>query len=153
MSELSEALENKITVFEDDKERIEDEKERIDEKIILLRELLGLEADEDLAVTPKSKKKRAGRPKGAKNKKIIPSKHAPKDALYEEAMEQVAKLEGGGTSDELQKRRTASFNPTARPQNTPANVRAGTKKAVDAMRKRGPTSDATISVDESDLDD
>lgn len=147
MSELSEALENKITV-------LEDEKERIDEKITLLQELLELEDDEDPASTPKSKKKRAGRPKGAKNKKTTPSKHAPKDDLYEEAMAQVAKLEGGGTSDELQKRRTANFNPTARPKNsTPSNVHAGTKRAVDAARKSGPTSDATISVDESDLDD
>lgn len=147
MSELSEALENKITV-------LEDEKERIDEKILLLQELLELEAGEDLAVTPKSRKKRTGRPKGSKNKKTTPSKHAPKDDLYEEAMAQVAKLEGGGTSAELQKRRTSNFNPAARPHNrTPSNVHAGTKKDVDAARKRGPTSDATISVDESDLDD
>lgn len=148
MTNFTEALQEKI-------DELEDEKERIDEKIDLLRELMSNEEVSDHHKRPKKVKARrsSGRPKGSKNKKIVESKHAPKDELYAEAMKQVAKLEDGGTSVELQQQRTASFNPTPRSQNrTPSNVHAGTKKDVNAARELVPGSNRTITIDENDLD-
>jgi len=147
MTNFTDALQEKI-------DELEDEKERIDEKIDLLRELMESETGKRGASAPARAKRKAGRPKGAKNKKTANSKHAPKDELYEEAMKNVEKLEEGGSSAELQKSRTASFNPTARPQRrTPPNVHAGTKQAVDDARSGAGKADATVSVDESDLED
>ncbi len=144
MTNLTDALQEKI-------DELEEEKERIDTKIELLQELLGIETDTEAPPTPK--KRRAGRPKGSKSrKKTATSKHAPEDDVYEEAMRQVAKLEGGGTSLELQKSRTTSFNPTTRPQRSkPSNVHAGTKEQVNEARSGGGKADARVSVDESDL--
>jgi len=148
MSNFEDALQEKI-------DELEEEKERIDTKIELLQELLGVETGAETTL-PAPKKRRAGRPKGAKNKKTkaAGTKHAPKDELYEEAMKQVAKLEEGVSSPELQKSRTASFNPTARPvRRTPPNVHAGTKQEVESARLGAGKADATVSVDESDLED
>ena len=146
MSNFEEALQAKI-------DEIEDSIARDQEKVDLLKELLEGEGSETTSPTPR--KRRAGRPKGIKNKKkVAGTKHAPKDDLYEEAMKNVEKLEGGGSSVELQKSRTASFNPTAKPQRrTPPNVHAGTKQAVDDARLGVGRADATVSVDESDLED
>lgn len=150
MTNFTEALQEKM-------DELEEEKERIDEKIELLQELMDGEGGKQAKRVGKAlaaKSRKAGRPKGAKNKKTAISKHAPKDELYDEAMQQVAKLDEGGTSPELQQKRIASFNPTARPHNrTPKNVHAGTKKTVDALREEVVPADTTISVDESDLDD
>jgi len=145
MSDFIAALQEKI-------DELEEQKGHLDDKIELLRELMESEGGKPVAKA--TAKRRAGRPKGSKNKKQGPSKHAVKDELYEEAVKQVAKLEGGGTSPELQKSRTASFNPTPRPlpQKAP-NVHAGTKQQVDEARMGKGRADATVSVDESDLED
>jgi hypothetical protein len=146
MTNFIDALQEKI----DD---LEDEKAHIDEKIDLLRELMEGETGKRGAAPPARAKRRAGRPKGAKNKKQAPSKHAVADDLYEEAMKNVEKLEDGGTSAELQASRTKSFNPAPRPLAPRApNVHAGTKKDVDEARL-GKKADATVSVDEADLED
>ena len=91
--------------------------------------------------------------KGSKNKKTVNSVHAPNDELYEEAMQQLARSEEGGTTPELQKKRTTSFNPQVRPVNRlPKNIVAGAGKAGPGQTV-GSKADANVSVDEADLGD
>jgi hypothetical protein len=147
MSDFIAALQEKI-------DELEEEKEHLDGKIDLLRELMESEGETPTSKAKAPAKRRAGRPKGAKNKKKTPSKHAVKDDLYEEAMKNVEKLEDGGTSVELQKSRTKSFNPAPRPLAPKArNVHAGTSEDPEVLRKGKGKADATVSVDESDLED
>jgi hypothetical protein len=149
MNYFTNALQEKI-------DELESDKDVIDAKIGLLLELLEAEGGKSSSTSP-APKRRSGRPKGSKNKKIpkkASTKHAPKDDLYDEAMKQVAKLEEGGTSAELQRSRISSFNPTPRPVPAkPPNVHAGTKDAVNQSRLAAGKVDAQVSVDEDDLAD
>jgi len=149
MTNFTEALQEKI-------DELEEEKERIDEKIDLLQELMDGEGGKQTKKAGKAlaaKSRKAGRPKGSKNKKKGESAHAPKDEIYEEAMKQLAKSEEGGTSKELQEKLTKRFNPTARPERSlGAGITAGTKKQVLEGQSTRKTN-ATVSVDESDLED
>jgi len=149
MTNFTEALQEKI-------DELEEEKERIDDKIDLLQELMDGEGGKQTKRVGKAlaaKSRKAGRPKGSKNKKKGESVHAPKDEIYEEAMKQLAKSEEGGTSKELQEKLTKRFNPMARPERSlGAGITAGTKKEVlEGQGKR--KTNATVSVDESDLED
>ena len=143
MTNFTDALQEKI-------DELEDEKERLDDKIELLRELMESETGKRGVVS----KRKAGRPKGSKNRgKKAASVHAPKDELYEEAMQQLAKREEGGTSPELQAKLTKQFNPTARAASKLGpGITAGTKKQVEEAAGQRK-SHATVSVDESDLED
>ncbi len=153
MTNFTDVLQEKIDELEEDKERLDEEKERIDEKIELLVELMEGEGDKKEAKAPA--KRKAGRPKGSKKKrgKKGMSAHAPKDELYEEAMKQLANSEEGATSKELQEKLTKNFNPTPRPERSlGAGIIAGTKKEVLEEQGKRKTH-ATVSVDESDLED
>ncbi len=141
MTNFVDALQEKI-------DELEAEKERIDTKIELLQELLDVETEEDTA-PPAPKKKRAGRPKGAKNrKKSAESKHAPEDDLYKQAMKELNSREGGGTSPELQEKLTRKFQADPRPTRELGHgITAGTKKQVEeAANKR--KSNATVSIED-----
>jgi len=147
MSDFIATLQEKIDEYEE-------AKEHLDDKIELLRELMESEGEKPTSKATAPAKRRAGRPKGTKNKKKAPSKHAVADDLYEEAMQNVEKLADGGTSAELQASRTKSFNPAPRPQAPKApNVHAGTREAVNEARMGKGKADATVSVDEADLED
>ncbi len=143
MTEFNEVLQKKI-------EDLEDEIDARETKIELLRELM--EGEDNTPVVKAPGKRKAGRPKGSKNKRSDKeSAHAPNDELYEEAMTQLSKSEEGGTTPELQKSRTASFNPQARPiTKLPKNIVAGAGKAGPGSTA-GSRADANVSVDESDL--
>jgi len=149
MTNFNEALQAKI-------EEYEDKIDVFETKIELLRELMEGEADDE--GTPPAKapgKRKAGRPKGSKKKRSKKgvSAHAPKDELYEEAMKQLANSEEGATSKELQEKLTKRFNPTPRPERSlGAGIIAGTKKEVLEEQGKRKTH-ATVSVDESDLED
>lgn len=155
MSDFIAALQAKIV-------DLEKEKSHVDDKIELLNELLEAELrceDQTSHPTPSPKKRRAGRPRGSRNKKSSKgkkdssSKHAVKDDLYDEAMTQVERLDGGGTSVELQQSRTRNFNPIPRAvTRTDSNVHAGTKQEVDAARQGSANADATISVNDDEDD-
>ena len=145
MTNFNDALQAKI-------EDLEDEIDVRETKIELLRDLM--EGEDNTPVVKAPGKRKAGRPKGSKNKRSNKeSAHAPRDELYEEAMTQLSKSEEGGTTPELQKSRTASFNPQARPvTKLPKNIVAGAGK-VGPGATTGSKSDANVSVDESDLGD
>ncbi len=133
---------------------LDKEKGHIEDKIELLNELLEAEFDEspDLTQAPSPKKKKTGRPKGAKNRKSkkSDSAHAPADDLYEEAMKQLSKREEGVTSPELQEKLTKKFNPVARPtRKLGPGIVAGTKKQVQETAGRRK-SDATVTADDED---
>ena len=151
MSDFIAALQEKIDEIEEAREAAVQE---FDTKLELLRELMESEGETPTSKAKAPTKRRSGRPKGAKSKKQAPSKHAVRDDLYEEAMKNVEKLEEGATSAELQASRTKSFNPSPRalPPKAP-NVHAGTREAVNEVRMGKDKADATVSVDESDLED
>ena len=148
MTNFTDALLEKI-------DELESEKERIEGKIELLRELMDAEDGPEVSSHAVKEKRKAGRPKGTKNKRVKKgeSAHAPKDDLYEEAMRQLNNSEEGGTSKELQEKLTKRYNPTPRPERSlGAGIIAGTKKQVleaHGVRK----TNATVSVDETDLGD
>ncbi len=153
MNNFIKALESKIADLEKEKAHLED-------KIGLLDELIASElseGDADLVSVPAQKKKKGGRPKGSKNrarKNSGGSPHAIKDDLYEEAMRQLSKSEEGGTSKELQEKLTRRFDPQPREKRSlGVGIIAGTKKQVEEARGAGPKSNASVSVDESDLGD
>ena len=152
MSDFITALQEKIDELEEAREAAVQE---FDTKLELLRELMESEGEAPTSKVKVPAKRRAGRPKGSKNKKPDKneSKHAPADELYDEAMAQLSRSEEGGTTPELQEKLTKRFNPTPRtPRKLGTGVTAGTKKQVDATRS-GHKADATVSVDESDLED
>ena len=67
MSKLAEALRDKISALDDEKEELEDALNRIVIKLETYEELLAEETGEDAPASAPTK--RRGRPKGAKNKK------------------------------------------------------------------------------------
>lgn len=151
MSDFIAALQEKIDEIEEAREAAVQE---FDTKLELLRELMESEGETPTSKSKAPTKRRSGRPKGAKNKKKAPSKHAVADDLYEEAMKNVEKLADGGTSAELQASRTKSFNPAPRPLAPKArNVHTGTSEDPEVLRQGKGKADATVSVDESDLED
>jgi hypothetical protein len=151
MSDFIAALQEKIDEIEEAREAAVQE---FDTKLELLRELMESEGETPTSKAKAPTKRRSGRPKGSKNKKNAPSKHAVEDDLYKEAMQNVEKLADGGTSAELQASRTKSFNPAPRPLAPKApNVHAGTREAVNEARMGKGKADAIVSVDESDLED
>jgi hypothetical protein len=133
MTDLATALQNKISVLEDEKEELEDALDRIECKLETYAELLADETGEDAhAPTPSKKKARGrGRPKGSKNKKTSAkskASNAPKDALWEQAESTLPEGSSGSTIEEQQKA-IRRFNPTPR---TPPNygVKAGKPEDV-----------------------
>ena len=124
----------------------------IDAKLAVLTELYREESGttSEIVPTPPPKKKRPGRPKGAKGKKKTQgsSKHAVADELYDEAMSQLNKSGEGGTSKEMQERMTRRFNPTPRPtRELGPGITAGTRKDVETAKERR-TPDTRVSIDE-----
>jgi len=157
MTNFVKALEGKIKTLQEERVEHEEAIESIDAKLELLNELYAEESGEPAPTTSKTpKKRRPGRPKGS-TKKLAPTqgKHAVNDELYQEALKQASATEGGGTSPELQERMlNKKFNPQPRPtRSLGAGITAGTKKQVDEARGHAPKSNATVSVDESDLGD
>jgi hypothetical protein len=142
MSNFEEALRNKISVLEDERQELEDALNRVGDKIRVLEELLCEEAEGKRPPVVPTKKKR-GRPKGSKTKKNDP---AAKDDVYEEA---TAALGDDVTPPELQKKLTSRYKPSPRPtEGLGPGVKAGTKKQVLGHADR-PT-DATISVEDGE---
>lgn len=160
MSNFVKALESKIKVLQEERAEHEEAIEAIDAKLELLNELHAEEGGEPVAEAPPAPKKRKpGRPKGSKNKKTPAKKADPKkgasghgvdDDLYQEAVRQLANLEEGGTSKELQERMVKRFNPQPRPQRTLGpGITAGTKKDVEKAQASRKI-DHSISIDEGE---
>jgi hypothetical protein len=135
MSDLATALQNKISVLEDEKEELEDALDRIECKLETYAELLADESGEDAPAPAPARKKAArkrGRPRGSKNKKTSAKQteksNAPKDALWEQAEASLPEGSAGSTIEDQQKA-IRRFNPTPR---TPPNygVKAGKPEDV-----------------------
>lgn len=134
MNDLVSALENRISLLQDEKQELEDSLARINAKLDAYIDLLVEEKGEDISVSPP--KRKPGRPKGSrsrksstsKTKKDKKSKHAVKDDLWEEASNS---LPGGVslTSQEEQKRAINRYNPSPRPA-PQYGVKAGDPKEV-----------------------
>lgn len=151
MSKLEEALRDKISALDDEKEELEDALNRIVIKLETYEELLAEETGEDPPVAAPTK--RRGRPKGAKNKKTSAKKsaaasssNAPKDELWEQAAGTIPDGSAGSTIEDQQKA-IRRFNPTPR---AAANygVKAGDPKDVlgDQNEKK---SNVSIEVDDN----
>ena len=151
MSKLEEALQEKISILEDEKEEYADAIERIDVKLETYRELLAEESG-----TPAPKKR--GRPKKATTKSPAkkrgrPRKENPEDeknkALYEEA---VNSLPDGstGTTEEQHERARRRFNPTPRGDIGQPGVNVGSTKGKPPApdEKPAPAGHKTISMDD-----
>jgi hypothetical protein len=153
MGKLEEALQDKISALDAEKEELEDALNRIVIKIETYEELLAEESG-----TPAPKKR--GRPKGSTNKAKAPAKKrarkkSPEDEknkkLYEEA---VGSLPDGstGTTAEQQERAVRRFNPTPRGESGQPGVAVGGNKGKPAPTKEpDPHGHKTISM-EDDLE-
>lgn len=120
MSDLMQALKDRISILGDEIEELEDSLLRKRAKQETYEELLAEE--QGLSKTPSSGKKKRGRPKGSKGKK------AQTDALYDEA---VSNLGEGASTPELQKKRIEQYSPDRRVlEGLGPGIRAGTKQQV-----------------------
>jgi len=151
MNKLEEALKEKISILEDEKEEYVDAIERIEVKLETYRELLAEETGE---AAPKKR----GRPKKATTKASAkkrgrPRKENPEDeknkALYDEA---VNSLPDGstGTTTEQSERARRRFNPMPRGDiGQPGVVVGSTKgKPPEPDQKPDPSGHKTISMDD-----
>lgn len=154
MSDLAEALRDRISALEDEREELEDALNRVTAKIGTLEELL---VEEEGGVpTPAPAKRKPGRPKGSKNKKAPAKKrttkkstktsaHAVEDDLWKEA---TASLPGGASAStpEEQARARARYNPAPRTQPN-YGVKAG--KPEDVLGDQGKKkSNVSIAVED-----
>ena len=151
MNKLEEALQEKISILEDEKEEYADAIEHIEVKLETYRELLAEETGE---AAPKKR----GRPKKATTKAPAkkrgrPRKEGSEDAknkqLYEEA---VNSLPDGttGTTKEQQERAVRRFNPMPRPEDRHGGVNVGSTKGKPPApdEKPDPQGHKTISMDD-----
>ncbi|MBD3261592.1 MAG: hypothetical protein GF334_07925 [Candidatus Altiarchaeales archaeon] len=157
MTDLIEALQERISALQDEKEELEDSLSRVEAKLEAYEDLLSEELGEE-SPAPVRKKKRPGRPKGSRSKKKAsgkkkspakPAKKAPSYAQADELWEQArSSLPAGvnGTTPEEQERARQRFRPAPRPQ-VHYGVKAGKPEDVmeDAGKKR---SNANISVED-----
>jgi len=154
MSNLADALREKITLLEDEEEELRDALSRIVAKKEALSDLL---AEEEGDAPASAFPKKRGRPKGSKNK-TTPKKAAPKKAPEteeekalreeEEALrEEASKMEG--TPPEVAERlRNRPFNPAPRPsRDLGPGITAGPKKDVLGSSIK---SDRTISIEDDE---
>jgi len=148
MTNLEEALRDKISALDDEKEELEDALNRIVIKLETYEELLAEETGEE-APAP-AKKRGRGRPKGSKGKKTLATKspknsNAPKDELWEQAENSLPEGQSGSTAEE-QKKAIRRFNPVPR---TPPNygVKAGKPEDVLGDQKKNK-SNVNISVED-----
>jgi ABC-type transporter Mla subunit MlaD len=158
MSSLIEALRDKISVLEDEREELEDALGRVTSRISTLEELLKEEEEqlgEDFETeepAPEPKKKR-GRPRKNPAKKVTKKKTARKkkvsrkesttDADYQEA---VRTLPGGkGTTKEEAAAAAARYNPTPRPPIDRKGVKVYSKKGKPPVES---SDDVHISVED-----
>ena len=153
MSKLEEALQEKISILEDEKEEYADAIECIEVKLETYRELL---AEETSEAAPK--KRGRGRPKKAATKAPAkkrgrPRKKSPEDEknkqLYDEA---VNSLPDGstGTTTEQHERALRRFNPTPRGDIGQPGVNVGSTKGKPPApnEKPDPSGHKTISMDD-----
>ncbi len=151
MNKLEEALQEKISILEDEKDEHEDAIERIEVKLETYRELLEEETGE---AAPKKR----GRPKkkdakAPAKKRSRPRKEGTEDAknkeLYEEA---VVSLPDGstGTTKEQHERAVRRFNPAPRPEDRHGGVVVGSTKGKPPSpdQKPDPSGHKTISMED-----
>jgi hypothetical protein len=160
MSNLEEALRDKISVLEAEKiglqEELKEAFQRIDSQIEVCESLLNGDVDGLLEV--KSEPKKRGRPKGTKaktpaKKRARPRKKNPEDAknkqLYDEA---VNSLPDGstGTTAEQHERALRRFNPTPRGDIGQPGVNVGSTKGKPPSpdEKPDPAGHKTISMED-----
>jgi hypothetical protein len=138
MSDFEQALRNKISVLEDERQELEDALNRVGDRIRLLEEFLAEESGGKEISTTKPSKRR-GRPKKSRTK---PKKAVPvTDDLYEEA---VSSLEGEGTTPEQQERALKRYKPFPREkQNYGPGVRAGSKEQIISGANKSPNASVT----------
>ena len=144
MTNLEEALRDKISALDDEKEELEDALNRIVIKLETYEELLAEETGEE-APAPVKKRGR-GRPRGSKGKKTsAKASNAPKDELWEQAEGSLPEGSSGSTAEE-QKKAIRRFNPVPR---TPPNygVKAGKPEDVLGDQKKNK-SNVNISVED-----
>ncbi len=150
MTNLEEALRDKISALDDEKEELEDALNRIVIKLETYEELLAEETGEEAPAPAPVKKRGRGRPKGSKGKKTSANKvakasNAPKDELWEQAENSLPEGQSGSTAEE-QKKAIRRFNPVPR---TPPNygVKAGKPEDVLGDQKKNK-SNVNISVED-----
>lgn len=154
MNKLEEALQEKISGLEDEKEELEAAIEHIDLKLETYRELLAEETGEEIVPTPKKRgrpkktaakgvTKRRGRPK----KKVSPEIEEQDRKLYEEAK---GSLPGGfsATTDEEQEKAVNRFNPQPKGPLSHPGVTVGSTKGNPAALAPDPRGHKTISMED-----
>lgn len=147
MSKLSEALEEKISELQDEKEELEDSLSRVDTKIeafeeMLVEELGGSAFKKRKAKIASTNPKKRGRPR--KKKGADPDVQAE----YEASLKSLP--EGQATTPEQAAAAVQRYNPTPRPEANYGGVKHGTKKQVLEAPKE-PRGGVNISVgDEGD---
>ena len=151
MSKLEEALQEKISILEDEKEEHEDAIESIEVKLETYRELLAEETGE--AAPKKRSRPKKKDAKAPAKKRGRPRKEGTEDAknkqLYAEA---VNSLPDGstGTTEEQHERAVRRFNPVPRPEDRHGGVRIGSTKGKPPApdQKPDPAGHKTISMED-----
>lgn len=154
MNKLEEALQEKISVLEDEKSEYWEEIDRIDRKLETYRELLAEETGEEIVPTPKKRgrpkktaakgvTKRRGRPK----KKVSPEIEEQDRKLYEEAKSSLPRGLSA-TTDEEREKAVNRFNPQPKGPLSHPGVTVGSTKGKPATSEPDPRGHKTISMED-----
>lgn len=137
MSSFSDALREKISLLQDEKEELEDSLSRVSGKLEILQELLDEEEGKPVARVEETPKRKPGRPKKKKEQPV----HAADPSLLEEA----ARMEGTDpTLADAIRRRTQIASPRP-PVSYGPGVHVGTGRPSPGKR---PAPVSNISVED-----